>query len=978
MESANQAQNSELPAQLRLPVKVCESEFQQLFQSAPLLSLHARFAFETLGKIGEGGMGSVYQVKDHRINRIAALKLLSDKNATEHARLRFFREAVITAGLDHPGIPPVYETGLTADGDLYMLMRMIRGRTLGEVVKECHDLGKLERRDLVEIMVKVTEALAYAHSQGIVHRDLKPDNIMVGEFGEVLVIDWGIAKDLNVIETEQTDKILECVLSKSDLDQAGVTVSGTMVGTPGYMAPEQIDGVDIDERSDVFALGLILVEVLTGKRAVSGDTTIDRVAATASGSALSPRDIDSSLSKEIDWIAREAMEIEAELRTQSAEDFVSQLRAYLNGEEIPGYSYSLIERIQRTIKRRPGAIVASALGALLLALIGNLWLTLELEGQKRQEAEKNVDVATKKLGVAEDDAEKAKAVLALFNEARNLVERGAPEAKLKEKINEALERGGRTEDQLLTAARIYSEANIDRPSKELLEEAVRVYPPCYAGLFSLHLCELRSSNREFYFTSYLRRLVAESKKRKEENEYTLFADACQIGLSGRLDESIEVYSKIEEYSMTFAFMNFNRGLAWKKKGDFDKAFADYNRAIEINPRFVAAYTNRGFLWKERGELDKALADYNRAIEINPRFAAAFGNRGVIWKERGELGKALADYDRAIELNPREAAAFGNRGVIWKEKGELGKALADYNRAIEIDPRLAAAYTNRGHLWRETGELGKALADYNRAIEIDPRLVAALSSRGHFWKKRGDLDKALADYNRVIEIDPRDSIAFTNRGLLWREKGDFDKALADYNKAIELNPRDAAAFGSRGLLWKKIGDFDKALKDLNRVIGINPREAGGLANRALIWEKKGEFEKALADYKRSIGINPREAAVYSNRGLLWQKIGDFDKALADFNRALELNPQNSEAFFNRAILLMKNGRRAEALADVGKAMELKHKDPYIYFIRGYLNTLLKRPKAACVDLETFLRLAPNHSQAGDARKLLVRARAEQGK
>ncbi|MDF1666696.1 MAG: serine/threonine-protein kinase [Planctomycetota bacterium] len=297
MESTIETQNSQLPSHLRDSVKAYESGLQQLFQSTPLLSLHARFAFETLGKIGEGGMGSVYQVKDLRFDRVAALKLLNDKNATEHSRLRFLREAKITAKLDHPAIPPVHEIGLTVDGDLYMIMRMIRGKTLNEVIKECHDLGKLERRELIEIMIKVAEAVAYAHSQGIIHRDLKPDNIMVGEFGEVLVIDWGIAKDLKEGEAEESDKILESVLSKCDLEQVGVTVSGTMVGTPGYMAPEQIDGAQIDENSDVFALGVILVEILTGKRAVSGDTTIDRVAITASGSSMSPRDIDYSLSK---------------------------------------------------------------------------------------------------------------------------------------------------------------------------------------------------------------------------------------------------------------------------------------------------------------------------------------------------------------------------------------------------------------------------------------------------------------------------------------------------------------------------------------------------------------------------------------------------------------------------------------------------------------------------------------------------------
>ncbi|MDF1666387.1 MAG: serine/threonine-protein kinase, partial [Planctomycetota bacterium] len=192
----------------------------------PWFEPHSEWLWERREKLGEGGMGSIWRVRDRRLGRDGALKLLlaeSDENALE----RFLREAKITARLDHPSIPPIYEAGKTASGQHYIVMKVIEGQTLRERIEEVHKKGighPDEIRELLRALVKVGEGVSYAHSQGIIHRDLKPENVMIGRFGEVLVLDWGIAKDTNDSDADKADQILKSVISKQELSQAGLTV----------------------------------------------------------------------------------------------------------------------------------------------------------------------------------------------------------------------------------------------------------------------------------------------------------------------------------------------------------------------------------------------------------------------------------------------------------------------------------------------------------------------------------------------------------------------------------------------------------------------------------------------------------------------------------------------------------------------------------------------------------------------------------
>ena len=235
--------------------------------------------YEDLGGIGRGGMGEVRRVRDRIMGRVLAMKLLSpDIERTPAARARFLAEARLTAGLQHPGIVPVHECGALPDGQLWFTMQEVRGRTLSAVIEALHaDVGDAgpapeATRRVLDIHARVCETVAYAHSRGVVHRDLKPDNVMIGEFGEALVMDWGIARaaEGGPPSTVAGAREIESGSARSPdvaaLLGAGCTQPGGVLGTPSYMAPEQAlgDRLRIGPRADVYALGAILYEILSG------------------------------------------------------------------------------------------------------------------------------------------------------------------------------------------------------------------------------------------------------------------------------------------------------------------------------------------------------------------------------------------------------------------------------------------------------------------------------------------------------------------------------------------------------------------------------------------------------------------------------------------------------------------------------------------------------------------------------------------
>src|SRR5581483_11045647 len=238
----------------------------------PITDTKSRYS--TLSGLGEGGMGEVWLLRDAVIGRDVAMKSIkSELRGDDLARARFLREARVQGQLEHPSIVPVYDLGIGPNGQPYFTMRRVRGRTLDELVRE----RRLLLHTALTVMSRVCLAIEFAHAHGVFHRDIKPSNLMVGDWGEVYVLDWGVAKLSSKDDPELESKVSLVA------DAIDATTAGALVGTPGYMPPEQADGKPVDARSDVYALGATLFELLTGQPLHTGTSVAAVIRSTLAG-----------------------------------------------------------------------------------------------------------------------------------------------------------------------------------------------------------------------------------------------------------------------------------------------------------------------------------------------------------------------------------------------------------------------------------------------------------------------------------------------------------------------------------------------------------------------------------------------------------------------------------------------------------------------------------------------------------------------
>ncbi|WFP49697.1 serine/threonine protein kinase [Methylomonas sp. EFPC3] len=348
------------------------------------------------GAVGAGGVGRVLLGFDQRIGREVAIKEMLDQAANEDMALnaRFLREARITGRLEHPSIVPVYDLGVKQSGAPYYVMRLVRGDTLAKALKECnneplaeHALSK--RLALLDRVIDVCEALAYAHSKGVVHRDLKPGNIVLGPFGETIVLDWGLAKVENEAETPLP-------ASHPQHHDADLTQFGDILGTPAYMAPEQADPEfgEIDARSDVFALGCILYYLLNGRPPLQGNA--DQIMSQLVSAASMPDARNPKLAAPAELIAicNKALSKRQSLRFKDAGALAEELRAFRDGRLVNTYAYTRGELLRRFIARNKLALSASA--AVLISILAGAGLAFKFgveAHQARQVAEAEGELA---------------------------------------------------------------------------------------------------------------------------------------------------------------------------------------------------------------------------------------------------------------------------------------------------------------------------------------------------------------------------------------------------------------------------------------------------------------------------------------------------------------------------------------------------------------------------------------------------------
>jgi serine/threonine protein kinase len=298
-------------------------------------------------EIGHGGMGRVFAGRDLRLGRTVAIKMLRTQDAALAAR--FEREVKLAARLQHPGVVPVYDAGFWPSGEPFLVMKLVLGQSLTRTIRDADTPA--DRLALLPQVIAAAEAVAYAHDLGIVHRDLKPSNILVGAFGETVVVDWGLAKDLRTGAAESRSPAPP---TGKEGSAAGDTATGAVVGTPSYMSPEQAAGHPVDPRTDVYALGAILHHVLAG---------------TAPQPATPLGTLEPRLAPDLLAIVDKALAADAARRYPSAFELADDLKRFASGQLVAARRYSLWTRAGRFVARHPLAVGTAVTIAFVLAAV---------------------------------------------------------------------------------------------------------------------------------------------------------------------------------------------------------------------------------------------------------------------------------------------------------------------------------------------------------------------------------------------------------------------------------------------------------------------------------------------------------------------------------------------------------------------------------------------------------------------------------
>ena len=302
--------------------------------------------YDLVEKIAVGGMGSVYKAHDRALDRTVAFKVLTVSDEAGSLAARMLNEAKIVARLEHPSIVPIHDVGALPDGRVFYAMKFVEGTTL-----EAYRARDASLPDLLRAFQRICEGVDFAHSRGVIHRDLKPSNVMVGGFGEVLVMDWGVAA---VRGHAGVDKRIPSDQSGTQTESSqSKTVDGTIVGTPAYMSPEQAEGriTDSDWRTDIYGLGAILYHILTGQAPVSGGSADDITSRVVAGDIRPVREVLPTVPKRLEAICMKALMRNPAERYPDAKSMSKDISRYLDGEPVSAYRESILEKAGRWVNR---------------------------------------------------------------------------------------------------------------------------------------------------------------------------------------------------------------------------------------------------------------------------------------------------------------------------------------------------------------------------------------------------------------------------------------------------------------------------------------------------------------------------------------------------------------------------------------------------------------------------------------------------
>ena len=735
--------------------------------SAPVIS-----EFELLGEIGRGGMGIVYRAHDSAVNRQVAIKVLQDRyRGNAEAIARFVEEGQVTGQLQHPGVPAIHKIGVLPDGSPFLAMKLIRGETLANHLAD----RAVDRARHVATFLQMAQTVGYAHSKRVIHRDLKPANVMVGQFGEVQVMDWGLAKVLSDNEHRTGSSSPErdaCSLIETgrSSDPGSYTQAGSVLGTPAYMSPEQAGGEiqKLDERADVFGLGAVLCEILTGSPPYSGaDVGEIRLQAVRGELESCFARLDQcGADAELASICKRCLARDLDARPRDAGEVASMLAAHLatvdqrlRRAEHDRAAADVRAAEQR--KRRHWQAAAGIAGFLILAFIGaGAWWA------DRQASEREKDRAV----AAERDRHEAAGALTSAEKALSARDLTTAELAMVQavarvgagsppELRSRMESTSRDRDLVRDLREIedlsWSPGDVSMPDPSEMSRR-------YDSVFNRYGLNVSESTPESVAESVSKSLVLQSllaglgdwfvadparprlrqllDRLDPESNRIAIRSAIASGDEGRVKTLIATIDGSKVPPWFAASVGFHRMVP------FEDGSRLMTAAWKANPtEYLLAYRIGLRLWGTSDDrLGEVLAWSRVAVALRPSSPFSHNLLGTAWRGMRNWSEAEASARRAVELGrsyPKYSGAHVGLGNVLLQKGDLEGAEASYRAALAIDPSAGATYFNVGLIYDRKGDLEKAETWHRKAVAAAQTRPFFSEVLANIVRRRAEIEKA---------------------------------------------------------------------------------------------------------------------------------------------------------------------------------------------------------------------------------------------
>ncbi|MGA2268456.1 MAG: protein kinase [Bryobacteraceae bacterium] len=871
--------------------------------------------YRILSKLGHGGMGVVYVAEDTHLGRRVAVKFSTASPENTQFRARFLREARAASALNHPHIASIYDYGETPDGHPFIVMELVSGEDLSHVLRR----GALPVAQSLRIVEEAAEALGEAHRCGIAHRDIKPSNIVLSERGEVKVLDFGLAKQMQEAPPAQD---ASTILSSQ-------TVEGTVLGTPQYMSPEQAKDAPLGPASDLFSLGAVLYECLAGRPAFSGANSVETLAAVLHVDPPPPSQFNLQATPEMDRITLKAMAKQPEMRYQSADEMAADLRAagrplgpalaqpesrQTQSSAVPtppqqtAWSGSL-KTLAGPLRRSRGTYVA-ALALLVAGTLVGWWLLLAGRYQPAPEA------------------------LRWYQEGVTALRDGTYY-----KASKALERAASSDDRFLMAHARLAEAWLELDyADKAKEEMLRAAPP-----------------------------GASSRPARAEQ---LYLQAVHLTLTDDFAAAVEKYREIMGRTPADEKANayVDLGRAYEKNENLKQAVECYQEATRRQPQYPAAWLRLAILYGRQMDQAKAAAAFGEAEPLYRSLSNLEGVTEVLYQRAtlanrlGKFGEARAQLQQALEmsrstgnLHQQIVALLQLSNVEHRANDAQAQNLAaeaiDLARANGLENLTTRGLIDLGNAYFVRGEDEEAKKYFAQALEYARRYKSqrsearALLSLGSLELQQQETEGGLRDVEQALAWYQRGGYqketaqALILMGRAQREKGDYPAALRSFQQQLEiarkLGDQTQVALSNQGLgtvlesqeRWPDALAHYREAGDVARQSGDQLNVAYSLMDSSrVLWHlgRYGEAQQALEAMGPAVSPALR-AQADAVRGWMALSQRQFAVALASGRRVLSQARVSSETAAEVrsmvGLALAGTGVRREAVASTGEAVAL---------------------------------------------------------